>query len=37
MSPPDQTTHVVHLLYRFAAGGQGNVIVQLINGLPRER
>lgn len=29
--------HVVHLLYRFAAGGLENVVVQLINGLPRER
>lgn len=31
-----RSTHVVHLLYRFAAGGLENVIVQLINGLPRE-
>jgi hypothetical protein len=30
-------THAVHLLYRFAAGGLGNVIVQLIHGLPRAR
>lgn len=28
--------HVVHLVYRFAAGGLENVIVQLINGLPRD-
>jgi sugar transferase (PEP-CTERM/EpsH1 system associated) len=28
--------HVVHLLYRFAAGGLENVLVQLINGLPRD-
>jgi sugar transferase (PEP-CTERM/EpsH1 system associated) len=28
------TQHVVHLLYRFAAGGLENVLVQLINGLP---
>lgn len=28
--------HIVHLLYRFAAGGLENVIVQLVNGLPRE-
>lgn len=26
--------HVVHLLYRFAAGGLENVLVQLVNGLP---
>lgn len=26
--------HVVHVLYRFAAGGLENVLVQLINGLP---
>jgi sugar transferase (PEP-CTERM/EpsH1 system associated) len=26
--------HIVHLLYRFAAGGLENVLVQLINGLP---
>lgn len=34
-----QTTkplHVVHLLYRFAAGGLENVIVQLVNGLPTD-
>jgi len=30
-----QPLHVVHLLYRFAAGGLENVLVQLINGLPR--
>jgi sugar transferase (PEP-CTERM/EpsH1 system associated) len=29
--------HVVHMVYRFAAGGLENVIVQLINGLPRDR
>lgn len=29
--------HIVHLLYRFAAGGLENVIVQLINGLPHEQ
>lgn len=29
--------HVVHLLYRFAAGGLENVIVQLVNGLPHDR
>ena len=28
------TKHIVHLLYRFAAGGLENVLVQLINGLP---
>ena len=28
--------HIVHLIYRFAAGGLENVIVQLVNGLPRE-
>lgn len=28
--------HVVHLLYRFAAGGLENVIVQLVNGLPHD-
>eukprot|EP01136_Pigoraptor_vietnamica_P046006 Opistho-1_new@24712 len=27
--------HIVHLLYRFAAGGLENVVVQLINGLPQ--
>lgn len=27
--------HVVHVLYRFAAGGLENVLVQLINGLPQ--
>lgn len=30
-----QPLHIVHLLYRFAAGGLENVLVQLINGLPR--
>lgn len=29
--------HVVHLLYRFAAGGLENVIVQLVNGLPHDQ
>lgn len=28
--------HVVHLLYRFAAGGLENVLVQLVNGLPHD-
>ena len=28
--------HVVHLVYRFAAGGLENVIVQLVNGLPHD-
>ncbi|MGE5384599.1 MAG: TIGR03088 family PEP-CTERM/XrtA system glycosyltransferase [Betaproteobacteria bacterium] len=28
--------HVVHMLYRFAAGGMENVLVQLINHLPRD-
>lgn len=28
--------HIVHLVYRFAAGGLENVIVQLINGLPHD-
>lgn len=32
----DRRCHVVHLVYRFAAGGLENVIVQLVNGLPRE-
>lgn len=32
-----QQQHIVHLLYRFAAGGLENVLVQLINGLPHER
>lgn len=27
--------HVAHMMYRFAAGGLENVLVQLINGLPR--
>ena len=31
---PNQRTHIVHLVYRFATGGLENVIVQLINGLP---
>lgn len=31
-----QPLHIVHLLYRFAAGGLENVIVQLINGLPHD-
>jgi sugar transferase (PEP-CTERM/EpsH1 system associated) len=34
MSATDTRCHIVHLLYRFAAGGLENVIVQLINGLP---
>jgi len=29
--------HVVHLLYRFAAGGMENVLVQLINHLPHDQ
>lgn len=29
--------HVLHLLYRFAAGGMENVIVQLINHLPHDK
>jgi len=32
LHPP---VHIVHLLYRFAAGGLENVIVQLVNGLPQ--
>lgn len=28
--------HIVHLVYRFAAGGLENVIVQLVNGLPHD-
>lgn len=28
--------HIVHLLYRFAAGGLENVLVQLVNGLPHD-
>lgn len=35
--PMTSSRHVVHLLYRFAAGGLENVIVQLINGLPHDR
>jgi hypothetical protein len=31
---PLHQKHIVHLVYRFAAGGLENVIVQLINGLP---
>lgn len=34
MSP--RSRHVVHLVYRFAAGGLENVVVQLINHLPRD-
>jgi sugar transferase (PEP-CTERM/EpsH1 system associated) len=34
-SVPARQPHVVHLLYRFAAGGLENVVVQLVNGLPR--
>ena len=42
MAAPAETTpahiaHVVHLLYRFAAGGLENVLVQLISGLPYQR
>ncbi len=29
--------HVVHCMYRFAAGGLENVIVQLVNALPEDR
>jgi sugar transferase (PEP-CTERM/EpsH1 system associated) len=29
--------HLVHLVYRFAAGGLENVIVQLVNGLPHDQ
>lgn len=32
-----QRIHVLHLVYRFAAGGLENVIVQLVNGLPQDR
>ncbi len=32
---PRPPVHIVHLLYRFAAGGLENVIVQLVNGLPQ--
>jgi len=28
--------HIVHLVYRFAAGGLENVVVQLVNHLPRQ-
>jgi sugar transferase (PEP-CTERM/EpsH1 system associated) len=31
-----RTRHIVHLVYRFAAGGLENVVVQLVNHLPRE-
>ncbi len=34
---PHQHVHIVHLLYRFAAGGLENVIVQLVNGLPHDQ
>ena len=33
-APSDPPTHIVHVVYRFAAGGLENVLVQLINGLP---
>jgi len=33
-SPSRAPIHIVHVLYRFAAGGLENVLVQLINGLP---
>jgi len=33
---PGGTTHVVHMMYRFAAGGLENVLVQLINTLPQD-
>ena len=33
-APLQRPKHIVHLLYRFAAGGLENVIVQLVNGLP---
>lgn len=32
---PQPVCHVVHLVYRFATGGLENVVVQLINNLPR--
>ncbi|MES2878588.1 MAG: TIGR03088 family PEP-CTERM/XrtA system glycosyltransferase [Pseudomonadota bacterium] len=35
MQTPACHVHVVHLVYRFATGGLENVIVQLINHLPR--
>ncbi|MBT3067040.1 TIGR03088 family PEP-CTERM/XrtA system glycosyltransferase [Rhodoferax sp. U11-2br] len=34
---PRQPVHIVHLVYRFAAGGLENVIVQLVNGLSPDR
>jgi len=33
---PTRPCHVVHLVYRFAAGGLENVVVQLINHLPHD-
>jgi len=33
---PSHCRHVVHLVYRFAAGGLENVVVQLINHLPHD-
>jgi sugar transferase (PEP-CTERM/EpsH1 system associated) len=36
MSAPGSTIHVVHMVYRFAAGGLENVLVQLVNALPRD-
>ena len=36
MTKPHRPRHVVHLLYRFAAGGLENVLVQLINQLSRQ-
>ena len=34
---PPRPHHIVHLVYRFAAGGLENVVVQLINHLPHDR
>ena len=31
---PPRPRHIVHLIYRFAAGGLENVVIQLINNLP---
>ncbi len=33
---PHRTRHIVHLIYRFAAGGLENVVAQLINHLPHQ-
>jgi sugar transferase (PEP-CTERM/EpsH1 system associated) len=33
---PSHPCHIVHLVYRFAAGGLENVVVQLINHLPHD-